>query len=486
MGAGRKEGNHGIDNYKKMLGVIRNHKEEGYTAMKISKTLLIVCVAGLLICFGSSALAFDLKKASEPYKGQTLHASLMAGYKVNAILPDLAKEFTEITGIKIEFESIPYSSTLEKHMIALATSSTAYDLMNIDNLWFPQYVQYLRPLDDYMKNPKLGDPDMNVADFVAEVLQGYQWEGKTYSFPEGYFFPILIYRKDLFEKAGLKEPPKTYQEYYEYAKKLTDKNAGIFGTVEHGQRTGVFDELCTPYWGKGGQLFDKKLKPIFNNKDMIDVMTIYQKLYTEGLVPPGATDFELGEAAAFFMQGKAAMMWNWSMMGADIEDPKLSKVAGKVGYAMFPKDNANVVHYVREASTGLCIPKTASNKEAAYLFIQWLTSRNTLFKVEAQYKCGHPARYSLMSDPAIKVLFPYFPLLEHAGKVQAVRLVPKIVEWSQVDDTCAVQFQKCMIGQLTPEKAVAEAAKNVEQLLDDKGYYYEGKEYSDLLTGRYK
>lgn len=457
--------------------------------MKKRRLLLaLTLVFGLVYVFALNAAAqnFDLAKAAEPYKGVTLSASLMAGYKVNAILPELAKEFTAITGINIEFESIPYSATLEKHMIALATGSQAYDLMNIDNLWFPQYVGFLRPLDDYMKDPKLGDPNFDVADFVTEVLQGYQWEGKTYSFPEGYFFPVLMYRKDLFEKAGLKEPPKTYQEFYEYATKLTDKAAGIYGATEQGQRTGIFDELCTPYWGKGGQIFDENLKPAFNNQNMIDVLTIYQKLYAEGHVPPGATDFELGEAAAFFAQGKAAMMWNWSMMGADLEDPAKSKVAGKIGYVMFPKDSADVVHYVREASTGLCIPKTAKNKEAAFLFIQWLTSRDTLHKVEAKFMCGHPARYSLMNDPAIKNLFPYFPLLEKAGKEQAVRLVPKIVEWSQVDDTAAVYFQKVMIGKMKPAEAVEQAAEGVYQLLDDKGYYFENKTYSDLLTGRYK
>lgn len=456
---------------------------------KLKGLALIGFVFCTIICFSSNAMAFDLAEAAKPYKGQTVSMSLMAGYKVNEVIPKIGKEFTKITGIKLKIESIPYSETLEKHMIALATGSKAYDLLNIDNLWFPQYVAYLRPLDDYMKNPKLGDPNLNIGDFVPEVLQGYQWKGKTYSFPEGYFFPVLMYRKDLFKKHGLTAPPKTYQEYYNYAKKLTEKEGGktvIYGTIEHGQRTGLFDEICTPYWGKGGQIFDKKLKPVFNNQMMIDVLTIYQKLYTEGLVPPGSTDFELGEAAAFFAQGKAAMMWNWSMMGADLEDPSRSKVAGKIGYAMFPKDNPSVVHYVREASTGMCIPKTAKNKEAAYLFIQWLTSKDVLLKVEADYMCGHPARFSVMNDPTVKDLFPYFPLLEQAGKDKAVRLVPKIVEWSQVDDISAVYFQKCMIGKLSPKKAAAKAAKAVEEMLDDMGYYFEDKEYSDLLTGTYK
>jgi len=456
---------------------------------KLSSLTILVIVIGIITCFSFNGMAFDLKEASQPYKGTTLTASVMAGYKVNEILPDLSKEFTEITGIELRFEAIPYGATLEKHMIALATGSTAYDLMNIDNLWFPQYAAYIRPIDDYMKNPKLGDPNFDVADFVPEVLQGYQWQGKTYSFPEGYFFPVLMYRKDLFEKHGLTSPPKTYQEFYEYAKKLTEKEGGktvVYGATLQGQRTGIFDEICTPYWGKGGQLFDKKLKPIFNNDEMLDVLTIYQKLYTEGLAPAGSTDFELGEAAAFFAQGKAAMMWNWSMMGADLEDPAKSKVAGKIGYAMFPKDNPEAVHYVREASTGLCIPKTAKNKEAAFLYIQWLNSKDTLLKVEAKYKCGHPSRYSVMDQPTVKNLFPYFPLLEQAGKDQAVRLVPKIVEWSQTDDITAVYFQQAMIGKMEPKDAIEKAVKSVERMLDDKGYYMDDKEYSDLMTGRYK
>ncbi|OGP58626.1 MAG: hypothetical protein A2V65_09435 [Deltaproteobacteria bacterium RBG_13_49_15] len=455
---------------------------------KLSRILLFGLILGIVFIFSSNLMAFDLAGASKPYKGQTLTLSLMAGYKVNEVIPQIGKEFTKITGIELKYESIPYSETLEKHMIALSTGSRTYDLLNIDNLWFPQYVSYLRPLDDYMKNPKLADPNFDVKDFVPEVLQGYQWEGKTYSFPEGYFFPVLIYRKDLFEKHGLTGPPKTYQEFYEYAKKLTEKEGGttvVYGATEQGQRTGIFDELCTPYWGKGGQLFDKKLKPIFDNQDMLNVLTIYQKIYTEGLAPAGSTDFELGEAAAFFAQGKAAMMWNWSMMGADLEDPSKSKVAGKLGYTMFPKDNPKAVHYVREASTGLCIPKTATNKEAAFLFVQWLNSKGTLLKVEAEYKTGHPSRYSVMRDPKVAKLFPYFPLLEKAAKDNAVRLVPKIVEWSQVDDISAVYFQKCMIGKMSPKDAIKEAVKGVERMLDDKGYYFEGKEYSDLLTGRY-
>jgi len=145
-----------------------------------------------------------------------------------------------------------------------------------------------------------------------------------------------------------------------------------------------------------------------------------------------------------------------------------------------------VVHYVREASTGLCIPKTAKNKEAAFLYIQWLNSKDTLLKVEAKYKCGHPSRYSVMNQPTVKNLFPYFPILEYAAKVNAVRLVPKIVEWSQVDDISAVYFQKCMIGKLSPKDAMNDAVEGVERMLDDKGYYFEDKDYSDLLTGRYK
>ena len=91
-----------------------------------------------------------------------------------------------------------------------------------------------------------------------------------------------------------------------------------------------------------------------------------------------------------------------------------------------------------------------------------------------------------MNQPSVKDLFPYFPLLMQAGVDKAVRLVPKIVEWSQVDDISAVFFQKCMIGKLSPQEAIKDAVEGVQSMLDDKGYYIDNKVYPDLITGRYK
>jgi len=461
----------------------------------ITGMLVILLVIGL----SSWSFAWSLTEASKPYRGTTLHVSLMGGYEINTTLQKLTPEFTKATGIKVVYDVIPYEETLEKHMILLATGSKAYDLLNIDDLWFGQYVGYLRPINDFMEDPKLADPDFDYEDFVPMMRIIYQWPKKgyewpesgevnIYTFPEMYFFPVMMYRKDLLAQAGLPAPNSTH-EYYEWAKKLTKDTNGdgkidIYGATTQGRRTGVFDEILNWYWAAGGEVFDEYLHPVYNNDNFLDKLTVWCDLYKNGYVPPGATDYELGEAAAAFYQGLAAMSWNWSFTATWIENPVLSKIAGKVGYKRWPKENPSVQKYLREASTAMCIPKVAPHKEAAFLLLQWFTSKPIQGIIQSKFRGASPPRISVLKEFINQ--YPTFRIHLDAAEKGEVRMVPKIVEWSEVDDLSALQFQRAMVGDISPKEALENAVKSVERMLKDKGYYIGNPKYPPLLTGRYR
>ena len=453
---------------------------------KVALSLMIVFLVVGLSAYG---FAWSLMEAARPYKGVTLHVSLMGGYEINTTLQKLSPEFTEQTGIKVVYDVVPYEETLEKHMILLATGTQAYDLLNIDNLWFGQYVGFLRPINDFMADAKLTAPDFDYEDFVPMMRTIYQWgEGEIYTFPEMYFFPVLMYRKDLLAKAGL-APPNSTQEFYDWAAKLTrdtdgDGKTDIYGATIQGRRTGVFDEILNWYWGAGGQVFDEYLHPVFNNDQFLQKLTIWCDLYKNGYAPPGATDYELGEAAAWFYQGNAAMGWNWSFTATWIENPELSKIAGKVGYMRWPKEDPSVQKYLREASTAMCLPKIARHKEAAYLLMQWFTSKEIQRRIQSEFKGASPPRFSVLKEFIDQ--YPTFRTHLDAAEKGQVRMVPKIVEWSEVDDLSALEFQRAMIGDISPKKALENAVKQVERMLKDKGYYIGDKKYPPLFTGRYQ
>ena len=88
--------------------------------------------------------------------------------------------------------------------------------------------------------------------------------------------------------------------------------------------------------------------------------------------PEGGTTFGPSEAAAAFKQGQAAMFLDSIAFAAGFEDPSESTVAGNVGYVMHPMGERRAS---QTGGFGLAIPANAPNPEAAFLLMQWLTSK---------------------------------------------------------------------------------------------------------------
>jgi len=177
----------------------------------------------------------------------------MSGYQYNANAVKLAADFEAITGIKVIIDLVTYGEVIEKHMMELATGTAAHDLYDCDSIYLSQYVPNCVPIDTYMKDPKLMDPNMKMDDFYPQLLEGLSYDNKLYTFPQMNCFASLFYRKDLLDKAGIKYPAYneawTLEQYYDAAKKLTEKGADgktvVYGATLSGARTGIGDEVYT-------------------------------------------------------------------------------------------------------------------------------------------------------------------------------------------------------------------------------------------------
>lgn len=459
---------------------------------------LILIIFIFNIHMTDTGYCWSLSKASKPYKGQTITISLMIGYEVNKILLDkVIPEFKKKTGINVEVQFVPYQEVIPQHTRILKSKDSKYDLINVDNIWFPFYKPYLENIDQFIKDSKLSMPKFNISDFIPELLQGYQWEENTYCFPSTFEFPLLMVRKDLFKKADFIDkngkiiPPKNLDEYYEYAKKLTqdidnDGKIDVYGTTLHGYKTGIFDEAISWYWGSGGELLDKSLNPIFGNALLIKTMKIYSNIYHHGYASPESTAWELGEAATAFRTGKAAMSWNWTMVAPWVLDPKLSYVADKVEFIKLFKEDTKRVHYLREASNALCIPKNSNNKKAAFLFMQFYTSpviQETY--VSDQYRI-HPSRKSIIFSGKYASQVPYATIQRDVIKNHEIRLCPKIPEYTDIDQIVAMRFQQIMTGDLSAQIGIEQAVVDVQKLLSQGNYYEGNKSYTPIFSGIYK
>lgn len=469
----------------------------------MKKNWLVVLLCCLLaLGIASTVNAWSLKEAAAPYKGATVRVSAMSGYQFNANAVKLAQEFTKETGIKVEIDQVTYAEVIEKHMMELTSGNPAHDLYDVDSIYCAQYAPHCVPIEQYMKNPKLMDPGMKMDDFYSQLLEGLSYDRKLYAFPQMWCFASMFIRKDLAKKAGVKFPPCegawTLEQYYRAAKKLTMNVEGkrVYGATLSGARTGIGDEVYTLFWGAGGSLFDDTMKPTFGKggkyyKEMVKTLTYYQKIYTEKLAPPGSTDYEIGEAAGAFNEGLTALSWNWNLC-ASWQDVPGAKQYGKIAVSLIPRDNPNAKRWHRQGTKGYYISKDSKNKEAAYLFIQWLSNPAMMAKTVFEMKDSTPPRKSILNDPKHKDMFSHWCQLRYVGENKMDRPVPYIPEWSQCEDIMAVPFQQNMVGKIKPEDAADTAAKGLEDLLKSKGYYEEGKpfraadgKYPVWLTGNY-
>jgi multiple sugar transport system substrate-binding protein len=141
---------------------------------------------------------------------------------LNEVLADFQKQYPSI---QVKFEPVPeYATKLQTDLAA----GTAADVFYVDSLLAPDLMKrnLLLGLDDYIQRDKV-----DTGDFYPGLLKAFQWKGKTYGLPKDWSSLALEMNAALASSAGVTTPPSNWDELKSAAQKLTDKGAGVFGTV---------------------------------------------------------------------------------------------------------------------------------------------------------------------------------------------------------------------------------------------------------------
>ncbi|MFN7225084.1 MAG: extracellular solute-binding protein [Paracoccaceae bacterium] len=414
--------------------------------------------------------------AYEPYKGTTLVVNFPAHPHYNAVMKVLP-EFTELTGIEVEVDQLEYLKMREKQTLELTKDKGDYDL--IAYVVFSKadyiYADQLENLAKYLMNPKLADPAWNADDLIDGYVQnigvaggekGYL-SGKTgslYGLPFGSETSILGYRTDIFEKHGLK-PPATYDELLDLACKIPQLEPGMGGLASRaasGQHAShAFLLHLAPL---GGRIFDDAWNPILNNAEGVAAAEALKKIV--GCGPEGAQTFGFAEAGAAFLQGKTAMFLDSTAFAGQVDDPSKSQVVGKVAWAPHP---AGVRKGSQTGGFGIAIPKNATNKEAAFLLMQWLTSAETDKKIALAG--GNPIRYSTHADPDVNAAFPYMATFGEALKDADPDWRPIIPAWGKINGDLGTELSKVLTEGLDVQTALDGVAERARATMTEAGYY---------------
>jgi multiple sugar transport system substrate-binding protein len=347
-------------------------------------------------------------------EGQSLTIGLNKHPFTESLLP-LIPEFRKLTGISVEYLILPEAEYFTKLAADLSQQRGEFSVIMTGPMRNWQFVpaDWILPLDDFLNNPKLTDLSWyKLDDFYPALLAANRYNGKIgggvgegpmWSIPvleESY---ILAYRKDIFDQYNIKVPT-TLEEMAEAAR-LVKKNAGIPGIVARGTPsvasigTGYGSGLKSYTDGQWSE-FDARLNANLHDPRAVKYTEIWINMIRES-GPPNWANMQWYDAMEAFTAGQAGMIADADFFAASYEDPKKSKVAGKVGYALIPAGPGGKP-YAGLWTWALGINKATKNKEAAWLFIQWATAQRTLLNATIGYRNYNPSRASITNDPRVQ------------------------------------------------------------------------------------
>ena len=326
----------------------------------------------------------------------------------------------------------------------------------------------------------------DVNDLLAPIRAGLTVNGKLYAVPFYGESSMTMYRKDLFQKAGLSMPANpTWDFIADAAKKMTDRSTETFGVCLRGK----------PGWGEnmalltvmgnafGARWFDEKWHPEFNGPEWKKTLSFYVDLM-KAAGPPGASTNGFNENLALFNSGKCGVWVDATVAASFVTNPKESKVADKVGFALAPNaglgKNSNWLW-----AWSLAIPASSKKLEAAEKFVTWATSKEYLALVASKEGWANVppgTRKSLYDNPEYQKAAPFAKVtLDSISTADPIKSTVKpkpyigvqyaaIPEFQGIATTVGQQFAAALTGSTTVDAALAAAQSSTQREMSRAGY----------------
>lgn len=371
-------------------------------------------------------------------------------------------------GVRIKVQSIPWTAAQEKLITAFASDNTP-DGFQLGNTWIPQFVA-LNAIENL--NEWTGKSDIIKKDRYFEGI----WEtnvidGAVYGIPWYVDTRLLFYRKDIFEKAGYKEPPKTWDELLELSRKIKamykgeDKYAIYLPTNEwapfviFGMQNG--SEILKDNASYGNFSGDKF-------KEAFIYLTNYHK---ENLAPIGIT--QVTNVYQALADGYFSMYISGPWNIPEFKKNMKGSLADAWMTAPLPSPDSSYPGLSLAGGASLVISKTSKKKELVWKFFEFLSEKETqlrfyhlLFDLPAVKDAW--ADSSLIGDKYIKAFY---------SQLQNVAPTPKAVEWEQIAFSKVQQYAELAArGSMTIDAALTALDADVNNILEKRRWLLSKRE----------
>ncbi|MFE0729414.1 extracellular solute-binding protein [Streptomyces antibioticus] len=349
--------------------------------------------------------------------------------------------------IKVKVQIQEWDGIGEKVTAALA-GNDAPDVIETGNTQVAQFAQSGGLLDLSDKVDELGGED-----WLRGLAEPGAYEGKQYGIPYYAANRVVIYRTDLFEKAGVDPAAvKTRDQWITATEKLN--KAGTQGIYLPGQ---TWYALAGFIWDEGGDLATESggsWKGTLGTPEALRGMDFYKELQALGKGPRDSDEAEPPQAEVM-AQGKVAQIIS-TPGGANVVIESNPELKGRLGFFPIPGKTADQPGSVFIGGSDLVIPAASGKPDAAFTFVKELTG-DTWQRKLAQAMSYVPNKTTLAdavsSDPGTAAM---------AAGAAVGRATPNTPGWAAVEAKNPIKDY--MTAVLTGADARTEAAKASESI----------------------
>ena len=409
-----------------------------------------------------------------PGHGQTFNWKRFRGKELYCIfykhpwIDEMVKffpEFEDLTGMKVKHEVLPEVQGRQKLTVEMTAGAGGVDAwhasMHVEKRRFWKS-GWFQPLNKFLEDKSLTAPDYDWADMTAGAVAAVTQPDKSISGLPTFVDPfVLFYRKDLFQQKGW-SAPKTMAELENQAKALHSP-PGMYGFVARGLKNANATPWAWVIYSMGAEYLTKDGKSAMGSPAWVKAMEWYSGMLRQ-YGPPGVVNFNWYECSSAFMQGQVGIYYDGVNFANQFEDKEKSKIAGKVGYAVLPSGPGG--HAAPTFTNAMAVSAQSRNKEAAYLLIQWATTKQMCAR-ELLAGVG-VGRVSPWGNPEVKAK-PKMPADWYDAYLGSLKIgkagLPEIVDVTQYRDIIGVGIQKAIEG-AKPAEVIAQAHKEFQELLD--------------------
>jgi multiple sugar transport system substrate-binding protein len=370
---------------------------------------------------------------------------------IKALAPEFMKKYPNI---KVNVVGINYLNVYERQLIDLKSKKGSLDLLTHTPSFFSIYVayNYLEPLQPLIDNKKLTDDSVLALDDLVPSLvkEANTYQDELFGLPFIEFPVAFIYRKDVLKKAGA-EVPKTLDEMKALSEKINDP-PNLYGNTVQGTVGGAGANTWNWYpilFSYGGDILDESGKPVINSPEAVQALQFYVDLY-KCCSPKESVNWDNSAPYEPILGGKLAML----VTDADTY-PQVVKGKYPIGIAKMPAGPAGAKPLA--GSWSYSISKYSKNKEAAWLFMQYIASKEAMPAYEKAG--GIPPRLSTLQEsdnPLFKVV---------AESLQDAKGLPKVPNYLELEDAISRAIADALLGKKSPQEALDGAQSELEGLV---------------------